>query len=54
MPHTPENGKTAIQVVGRKGLTPKALHWANFGHCYFRHVIVIRRCGMIFWEFYDK
>jgi hypothetical protein len=23
-----------------------------FGLCYFGHVAVIRRCNMIFWEFY--
>jgi hypothetical protein len=35
-------------------LTPKALQWPNFGHNCFGHVVVIRRCDMIFWEFYGK
>jgi hypothetical protein len=35
-------------------LTPKALQGPNFGHCYFGQVLVIRRCDMIFWEFYGK
>jgi archaellum biogenesis protein FlaJ (TadC family) len=34
-------------------LTPKALHWPNFGHCCFGQVPIIR-CDMIFWEFYGK
>jgi hypothetical protein len=32
----------------------KAHRWPNFVHCCFGHVDVIRRCGMIFWEFYGK
>jgi hypothetical protein len=32
-------------------LTPKVLQWPNFGHCYFGHVAVIRRCDMIFGNF---
>jgi hypothetical protein len=35
-------------------LIPKAHQWPNFGHCCFGHVVVIRRCDMIFWEFYHK
>jgi hypothetical protein len=35
-------------------LTPKAQQWPNLGHCYFGHVVVIRRCNMIFREFYGK
>jgi hypothetical protein len=35
-------------------LIPKAHQWPNFGHCYFGHIAVIRRCDTIFWEFYGK
>jgi hypothetical protein len=35
-------------------LIPKALQWPNFGHCCFGQVLVIRRCDMIFGEFYGK
>jgi hypothetical protein len=35
-------------------LIPKALQWPNFGQCCFKQVPVIRRCDVIFWEFYGK
>jgi hypothetical protein len=35
-------------------LTAKALQWPNFGHCYFGHVAVIKRCDMSSWESYNK
>jgi hypothetical protein len=35
-------------------LTPKVLQRSNFGFCCFGHVAMIRRCDMIFWEFYGK
>jgi hypothetical protein len=35
-------------------LNTKVLQRPNFGLCCFGHVAVIRRCDMIFWEFYGK
>jgi hypothetical protein len=44
----------AVNRENTHSLAPKALQWPNFGHCCFGHVLVIRRCDMIFWEFYGR
>jgi hypothetical protein len=44
----------SIKIETKNILTPKAHQWPNFGHCWFGHVVVIRRCDMIFWEYYGK
>jgi hypothetical protein len=41
-------------ILVLSGLTIKALQWPNFGHCCFGQVHVIRRCDIIFGEFYGK
>jgi hypothetical protein len=33
---------------------PKVLQRPNFGLCCFGHLAMIRRCELIFWEFYGK
>jgi hypothetical protein len=35
-------------------LTPRALQGPNFGRCCFGQVFVVRKCDMIFWEFYGR
>jgi hypothetical protein len=35
-------------------LTPKVLRGQILGFAILGHVVVIRRCDMIFWEFYGK
>jgi hypothetical protein len=37
-----------------KNLTPKALWWPKNGLCCFGQDPIIRRCDMIFGEFYGK
>jgi hypothetical protein len=35
-------------------ITTTSHQWPNFGHCCFGHVAVLKRCDIIFWEFYVK
>jgi hypothetical protein len=44
----------SMHTLSKLYFNPKALQWPYFGHCYFRHAAMIRRCDMIFWEFYSK
>jgi hypothetical protein len=46
--------KNWLYTTSRGILTPKALWWPKNGLCCFGQVLMIRRCDMIFWEFYGK
>jgi hypothetical protein len=50
VPKTPKN-----HFGPKSSLTPKALSkMAKNGLCCFGQVLVIKKCDMIFWEFYGK